>query len=324
VTDDAPTSPAPADETRVALAASVRVTLVDHPQRWLSPKWFYDDLGSTLFEAITKVPEYYPTVREKAILAARADEIAELSGADTLVELGSGTSEKTRVLLDAFTATGQLRRFCPLDVSATTLAVAAEAVAAEHPDIEVVPVVGDFLEDLHRIPTGGRRLVVFLGGTIGNLTPEEQDRFLGLVAATLGPGDGVLLGTDLVKDVDRLLAAYDDAIGVTAAFNRNVLAVLNRELGADFDLTRWRHEARWDADAERIEMHLVATEAQAVHVPGADVEVKVEEGESIQTEISSKFRVERLPELFRAAGLAVEVTWTDPDGDVALTLAQRH
>lgn len=317
------TSPdAPGASAPETMADSVRRTLSESPQRWLSPKWLYDDLGSILFDAITRVPHYYPTSRERAILETRSGEVAALSGADTLVELGSGTSEKTRLLLDAFTATGQLQRFCPLDVSATTLAVASEAIGAEHPGLEVVPVVGDFLHDLDRIPVGGRRLVAFLGGTIGNLTPAEQVHFIGRVAATLAPGDGLLLGTDLVKDVDRLLTAYDDPIGVTAAFDRNVLAVLNRELDADFDLTQWRHEARWDEVQERIEMHLVARSAQVVSVPGADLEFKVEEGESIQTEISSKFRLERLPALLEPAGFSVAATWTDPDGDLALTLAQ--
>ncbi|HYI62571.1 MAG TPA: L-histidine N(alpha)-methyltransferase [Acidimicrobiales bacterium] len=321
------TAPAPALASAAraeTLAESVRRTLTDEPQRWLSPKWFYDDLGSVLFDAITRLPEYYPTRRERAILQARATEIATASGADTLVELGSGTSEKTRLLLDAFTATGQLRRFCPLDVSGTTLAAAAEVIAAAHPGLEVHPVEGDFLHDLDRIPAGGRRLVVFLGGTIGNLTPEEQGRFLDRVSATLAPGDGLLLGTDLVKDVERLLAAYDDAVGVTAAFDRNVLAVLNRELGADFDLPHWRHESRWDAERERVEMHLVAAAGQLVHIPGAGLEIKVEEGESIQTEISSKFRVDRLPALLAPAGFDVASTWTDPDGDFALTLAVRR
>jgi L-histidine N-alpha-methyltransferase len=305
------------------MAENIRRTLTDSPQRWLSPKWFYDDLGSVLFDAITRVPEYYPTARERAILLARADEIVVASGADTLVELGSGTSDKTRLLLDAFTAGGQLRRFCPLDVSATTLATAAEAIGAEHPGLDVAPVVGDFLHDLHRIPTGGRRLVVFLGGTIGNLTPDEQARFLRRVADALVPGDSLLLGTDLVKDTARLLTAYDDPVGVTAAFNRNILAVLNRELGADFDLRAWRHEARWDAAGERIEMHLVAREAQSVRIPGARLDLKLDEGESIQTEISSKFRIERLPSLLGPAGFSVDSVWCDPDGDVALTLATR-
>lgn len=318
----APPAPGATEPTSSeSLADNVRRTLDASPQRWLSPKWLYDDLGSVLFDAITKVPHYYPTSRERAILEARSTEVAARSGADTLVELGSGTSDKTRLLLDAFTATGQLRRFCPLDVSATTLAVAAEAIGAEHPELDVVPVVGDFLHDLDRIPTGGTRLVVFLGGTIGNLTPVEQADFIAQVAATLAPGDGLLLGTDLVKDVDRLLTAYDDPIGVTAAFNRNVLAVLNHELGADFDLRRWRHEARWDADEERIEMHLVATEAQVVGLPGAELEIKVDEGESIRTEISSKFRLDRLPALLEPAGFAVDEIWTDPDVDLALTLA---
>jgi L-histidine N-alpha-methyltransferase len=305
------------------MAENVGRTLRDQPQRWLSPKWFYDDLGSVLFDAITRVPEYYPTSRERAILAARSDEIAAASGADTIVELGSGTSEKTRLLLDAFASAGSLRRFVPLDVSVEVLEQAAAAIAAERPGIEVVPVVGDFLDDLDRIPAGGRRLVVFLGGTIGNLTPDEQGNFLGRVAATLAPGDGLLLGTDLVKDVDRLLAAYDDPVGVTAAFNRNVLAVLNRELGADADLRRWRHEARWDADRERIEMHLVAEGPQVLRVPACDLTLTFADGESIQTEISTKFRVEGLAPMLAKSGFGRSTIWTDPDGDFALTLALR-
>ena len=305
------------------MAENVGRTLRDEPQRWLSPRWFYDDLGSILFDAITHLDDYYPTPRERAILAARSAEIASASGADTLIELGSGTSEKTRLLLDAFAAAGTLRRFVPLDVSALVLEQAAAAIAAERPDVEVVPVVGDFLHDLDRIPGGGRRLVVFLGGTIGNLTPDEQGNFLGRVAATLAPGDGLLLGTDLVKDVRRLLVAYDDPIGVTAAFNRNVLAVLNRELGADADLRRWRHEARWDADAERVEMHLVSTGAQVLRVPACDLVLGFADGESIQTEISAKFRPEGLAPLLEKAGFTGARTWTDDDGDFALTLATR-
>lgn len=308
---------------RESMADNVGRTLRDQPQRWLSPRWFYDDLGSVLFDAITRLPEYYPTARERSILASRAAEIAAASGADTLVELGSGTSEKTRLLLDAFSEAGTLRRFVPLDVSVEVLEQAAAAIAAERPAVEVVPIVGDFLHDLDRIPAGGRRLVVFLGGTIGNLTPDEQGHFLARVAATLAPGDGLLLGTDLVKDVDRLLAAYDDPVGVTAAFNRNVLAVLNRDLGADADLRRWRHEARWDAERERIEMHLVSVGAQVLRVPACDLEIALADGESIQTEISAKFRLDGLAPLLAKAGFGTSTTWTDDAGDFALTLALR-
>lgn len=313
----------PTPPTPESMAENVGRTLRDQPQRWLSPKWFYDDLGSILFDAITHLDAYYPTSRERAILAARSDEIAAASGADTLVELGSGTSEKTRLLLDAFDRAGTLRRFVPLDVSALVLEQAAAAIAAERPGVEVVPVVGDFLHDLDRIPAGGRRLVVFLGGTIGNLTPDEQGNFLGRVADTLAPGDGLLLGTDLVKAVDRLLVAYDDPIGVTAAFDRNVLAVLNRELGADADLRRWRHEARWDADRERIEMHLVSDGPQVLRVPACDLELAFADGQSIQTEISAKFRLEGLAPLLAKSGFSSVETWTDPDGDFALTLGLR-
>lgn len=303
------------------MAADVARSLTDAPQRWLSPKWFYDDLGSTLFDAITRLEEYYPTARERAILTARADEIAS-SGADTLIELGSGTSDKTRILLEAFGRAGRLHRFCPLDVSETTLGAAADAIAGSHPGLDVEPVVGDFLHDLDRIPREGRRLIVFLGGTIGNLTPDEQGDFLARLARGLNPGDGLLLGTDLVKDPERLIAAYDDPIGVTAAFDRNVLAVLNRSLDADFVLRAWRHEARWDAADERIEMHLVATTAQTVTVRRADLEIDFAEGESIRTEISCKFRLDGLAPLLAKAGFDDVTTWTDDDGDYALSLAR--
>ena len=211
------------EDVRTGLTADVK----DIP-----PKWFYDDRGSALFDEITRLPEYYPTRRERAILAERAPEIVRRSRADTLVELGSGTSEKTRVLLDAMRDAGQLARFVPFDVSKQTLHDAAAAIEQEYPGVDVQPVVGDFTLDLDVIPRAGRRLVAFLGGTIGNLLPPARAQFLHDVAAMLGPDDSFLLGTDLVKDVARLEAAYDDARGVTAEFNKNVLHVMNRELDA--------------------------------------------------------------------------------------------
>ncbi len=289
----------------------------------LPPKWFYDDVGSQLFDEITRLPEYYPTRRERWILEHHAADVARLSGADTLVELGSGTSEKTRLLLDAFVAHrgDGFRRFVPFDVSETTLRGAAAAVAAEYPTVQVHAVVGDFEHHLGTLPDGGRRLVAFLGGTIGNLDPKQRAEFLADLAAGLAPGDGLLLGTDLVKDVDRLVAAYDDAAGVTAAFNRNVLAVVNRELGADFVPERFAHVARFDTDQEWIEMRLRADEAHEVRVADLDLVIGFEAGEEMRTEISAKFRREGVEAELSSAGLALACWWTDPAGDFAVSLS---
>ena len=308
------------EDLRAALEADARAGLTAAPKD-LPPKYFYDDRGSQLFDDITRLAEYYPTRAERTILAARADEIAELTGADTLVELGSGTSEKTRLLLDALARAGRLRRFVPFDVSETTLRDAAHAIAAEHPKVEVHAVVGDFEHHLDRLPGGGRRVVAFLGGTIGNLEPTTRARFLAAVRGGLGPDDSLLLGTDLVKDPDRLVAAYDDAAGVTAAFNRNLLHVLNRELGADFAPDEFAHIARWDPDEEWIEMLLRPRAAQTVKVPVLDLVVEFDAGEAMRTEISAKFRPERVDAELAAAGLQLRAWWTDPAGDFALSLA---
>ena len=318
------------DATAQALAADVRAGLGATPKS-LPPKWFYDDRGSELFDEITRLPEYYPTRRERSILDARGAEIAARTGADTLVELGSGTSEKTRLLLDALTGrtsgagSGTLIRFVPFDVSEQTLRDAAAAVATEYPGVTVHAVVGDFEHHLDRIPApttaGARRLVAFLGGTIGNLTPEMRAAFLADLAGGLGPGDALLLGTDLVKDTDRLVAAYDDAAGVTAEFNRNVLHVLNRELHADFAVDAFTHVARWDPEHEWIEMRLRADGPQTVHVRDLDLVVTFADGEEVRTEISSKFRRDTVARELDAAGFTLDQWWTDPDGDFALSLA---
>lgn len=305
-----------------ALTNDVRRGLSASPKD-VPPKWFYDDRGSQLFDEITRLDEYYPTRAERSILVERADEIAAVSGADTLIELGSGTSEKTRLLLDALARAGQLRRFVPFDVSETTLRDAAHAIAGEHPDIDVHAVVGDFERHLHELPRGGRRLIAFLGGTIGNLPPDTRAEFLATIASDLEPGDSFLLGTDLVKDVDRLVTAYDDASGVTAAFNRNVLYVVNRELGADFDAESFTHVARWNADSEWIEMWLRSEQTQSVKVPELDLVVEFEAGEEMRTEISAKFRRPGITKELAAAGLTLKHWWTDQAGDFALTLSQR-
>ncbi|TNM38454.1 L-histidine N(alpha)-methyltransferase [Nocardioides albidus] len=303
-----------------SLAADVRRGLSSYP-RTLPPRWLYDDRGSALFDEITRLPEYYPFAAERSILEAHAEEIVTASGATSLIELGSGTSEKTRLLLDAFTSAGQLQRFAPVDVAEGTLRQAAADIAARHPGLEVVAVVGDFTLHLAHLPAGGRRMVAFLGGTIGNLYREERAAFLGALADVLEPGDSLLLGTDLVKSADRLIAAYDDSQGVTEAFIRNSLVVVNRELGADFDPDSFSYVPFWDPHMERMDLRLRAEVPQRVAIPGADLVLDLAMGEEIRIEISTKFRVSRIAAELEAAGLDVARVWTDEAGDFALTLA---
>lgn len=292
--------------------------------RTLPPKWLYDRAGSELFDQITRLPEYYPFAREHAILEAHAADIVAASGATTLVELGSGTSEKTRLLLDAFTEAGQLTRFAPVDVSEDFLRDAAAQLARRYPQVQVEAVVGDFTLHLAHLPRGGRRMVAFLGGTIGNLYIEERAAFLGALADNLEAGDSLLLGTDLVKSADRLIAAYNDEAGVTAEFVLNSLRVLNRELGADFDLDGFAYIPFWDAHMERMDLRLRAEMPQRVTIPGAGLTLDLASGEEIRVEISTKFRLDRLAEELGAAGLAVTQTWTDDQDDFALTLATKE
>ncbi|MFB9903928.1 L-histidine N(alpha)-methyltransferase [Allokutzneria oryzae] len=309
-----------ADAAR-SLRADVLSGLTATP-KWLPPKWFYDARGSALFEDITRLPEYYPTRAEREILDGAADEIARVTGAETLVELGSGSSEKTRLLLDSLHNHGLLKRFVPLDVSTSALAMAASSIASDYPDVEVHGVVGDFTAHLDAIPAVPNRMIAFLGGTIGNLAPEERTVFLRSVRETLEPGEWLLLGADLVKDPAVLVPAYDDAAGVTAEFNRNVLHVLNRELGADFDVERFEHVARWNAEQERIEMWLRARQAMAVTIAELGLNLSFAEGEEMRTEISSKFRRQGLADELYAAGLALRRFWTDEQGRFAVALAQ--
>jgi L-histidine N-alpha-methyltransferase len=306
------------------LAHDVREGLTSTPKT-LPPKWFYDAVGSELFEEITRLEEYYPTRREREVLTTYAGEIAARTTAQTLVELGSGSSEKTRLLLDALDAEGSLERYVPVDVSESALTAAAAALAGDYPQLPVHGVVADFERHLELLPRGGRRLVAFLGGTIGNFEPAPRADFLARIAATLEPGDTFLLGTDLVKDPDRLVAAYDDAAGVTAAFNLNVLAVVNRELDADFDLDAFSHVAVWDAGQSWIEMRLRSLRSQTVHVRALDREVAFEvafaRDEQMRTEVSAKFSRGRVEREYAAAGLHLEAWWTDAAGDYALSLA---
>ncbi len=308
------------DDAAAALRADALAGLTAAPKT-LPPRWFYDQRGSELFDEITRLPEYYPTRTERAILAARAPEIAAATRAEMLVELGSGTSDKTRLLLTALRGTGALRRFVPFDVDPSVLRQAAAALTAEYPGLAVEAVVGDFTRHLAELPHGGRRLVAFLGSTIGNLEPGPRAAFLAELAGTLRPGDSFLLGTDLVKDPVRLVRAYDDAAGVTAEFNRNVLAVLNRELGADFDLSRFRHVPRWDAERELVDIRLRSLAQQTVRFRDLRLEVVFEEGEDLHTEVSAKFRREAVARELAAAGLALRAWWTDPAGDFALSLS---
>ncbi|SCF21693.1 L-histidine Nalpha-methyltransferase [Micromonospora viridifaciens] len=302
-----------------SLREDVRAGLTARP-KWLPPKWFYDSRGGELFEEITRLPEYYPTRAERAVLAEHADEIVERTGAKTLIELGSGSSEKTRLLLDAFTHHGDLGTFVPLDVSVDALRQSTGQIAAEYPGLRVRGIVGDFTRQLDRLPTGGRRLVAFLGGTIGNLLPVERAEFLTALRAALETGDWVLIGTDLVKDPKVIVPAYDDAAGVTADFNRNVLRVINRELGADFDPEAFAHVAIWDPEQEWIEMRLRAERPIRAHVLDLDVEFAA--GEELRTEISAKFRPEGIAAELADAGFESQALWTDPDGLFGVTLAR--
>lgn len=304
-----------------ALRTDVRAGLTASPKA-LPPKYFYDGRGSELFDEITRLPEYYPTRAETAILQEHSAQIAELSGARALVELGSGTSEKTRLLLRALSDAGTLQRFIPFDVDPVVLTEAAAVISAEYPGLAVEPVVGDFEEHLKLLGGGDGRMIAFLGSTIGNMTPPERARFLAEVASTMRDGDTFLVGTDLVKDPGRLQRAYDDSAGVTAEFNRNVLVVINRDLRADFDIEAFEHLAVWDAENERIEMRLRSTRAQTVTIGDLDLQVSFAEGEQMRTEYSSKFRPAGIAAELGAAGLQTVRFWTDPDGDFGLTLAR--
>ena len=313
----------PADYLARALRADALAGLSATPKT-LPPKWFYDAQGSALFEKITELPEYYPTRAERSILRAAAAEIAALSDAHVLVELGSGSSDKTRLLLDALRDLGTLRSYVPVDVSESALALAGDALAVEYQGLEVHAVVSDFEEHLG-LPGADAgaapRLVAFLGSTIGNMVPGQRASFLARVRAQLLPGDAFLLGTDLVKDPALLVAAYDDDAGVTAAFNKNVLSVLNAELGADFDLDAFEHVAVWDAVAEWIEMRLRSVADQEVSVPGIGLTVRFAAGEEMRTEVSAKFRRAGVERELAVAGFAMRSWWTDAAGQFGLSLS---
>jgi L-histidine Nalpha-methyltransferase len=303
-----------------ALRADARAGLTASPKT-LPPKWLYDEHGSELFEKITQLDEYYPTRAERSILASVAAEIADQTRATTLVELGAGAADKTRLLLDALRAGGTLRSFVPVDVSEAALVEAARRVLASYPGLQVRAVVSDFEEHLGLPAGAGSRLVAFLGGTIGNLLPRQRAAFLASLRARLRAGDALLLGTDLVKDPGVLHAAYDDAAGVTAAFNKNVLAVLNSQLGANFDLAAFDHVALWDRAAEWIEMRLRSAERQVVSLPAIGLTVEFAEGEEMRTEVSAKFRRDGVAAELAAAGFTMTRWWTDAEGRFGLSLS---
>ncbi len=309
----------PAD-LRAHLEQDARVGLTAG-HKWLPPKYFYDDIGSDLFEEITRLPEYYPTRSEREILSLHADEIAAAARADVLLELGSGSSEKTRLLLDAMQRTGRLAGYVPVDVSAGALRQAMAGLRQGYPTLQLRGAVADFDHHLDLLPAPGTRLFALLGGTIGNYPPRQRRTFLAHLAAAMRPGETFLLGIDLVKAPERLVAAYDDSAGVTAVFNRNVLRVLNTELDGDLDADAFDHVAVWDPEHEWIEMRLRARRAMSARLSAIDLDISFARGEHLRTEISAKFHREGVESELREAGLTPEGWWTD--GDFAVVLARR-
>ncbi|MEM9204638.1 MAG: L-histidine N(alpha)-methyltransferase [Actinomycetota bacterium] len=298
------------------IAEGLRSTPKDLP-----PKWLYDARGSDLFDQITRLDEYYPTEAERSILRAHAADIVERAGADTIVELGSGTSDKTRALLDAAVAAKTLERFIPFDVSESFLRDAARMLAERYPGVMIHGVVGDFDRHLDRIPAGGRRLVMLLGGTIGNYPPVERKGLLTEIVQGLEPGDHVLLGTDLIKDVARMEVAYDDPHGVSAAFAKNVLAVINRKLGGSFDLDAFDYVSRWDPDNEWIDMGLRSRRDQLVAVDALDMVVPFAKGEIMRNEVSGKFDPDAFTDELAAVGLDVVQWYHDAANDFGVSLS---
>jgi L-histidine Nalpha-methyltransferase len=304
------------------LASDARLGLARELKE-LPPKYFYDERGSQLFEQITELPEYYPTRVERSILESRGAEVIAAAGSPvTLIELGSGSAAKTRSLLDAMQDAGCLETYVPVDISEEITRQTAERLADEYPGLEVSGVVCDFEQHLERISVGGPRLIAFLGGTIGNFYPAPRREFLARIASLLDPDDRLLLGTDLVKETARLEAAYDDAAGVTAEFNKNVLHVLNRELDADFEVEAFEHRAFFDAANAWIDIRLRSLAEQSVSLADIDMTIDLEHGEEIRTEISCKFTRPALERVYAAAGLEMTGWFTDPEGDFALSLAR--
>lgn len=305
---------------RSLLARDAREGLTRFP-KMLPPKYFYDDHGSRLFDAICDLPEYYPTRTEYALLERIAGPIVRETRPSHLVELGSGASRKTRVLLDALCAQRPDACYVPIDVSEAMLRRSAAALRADYPELRIHGIVGDYDHHLRHSPPAQRRLVAFLGSTIGNFTPLQAVSFLRALGGQMARGDHLLVGLDLVKPIPVLEAAYNDAAGVTAEFNRNVLRVLNRELAADFDLERFDHVAFFNGEEEQIEMHLGARDSHRVYLRGLDLKVDFARGETIRTEISRKFRPETAQAMLAQGGFALQAWFPSPDGYFALALA---
>lgn len=309
------------DDIDKALRVDVRAGLTSSPKE-LPPKWFYDERGSDLFDQITRLDEYYQTEAEREILTENAAEIVAVTQADTIVELGSGTSDKTKAILDAAVAARTLQRFVPFDVSEEFLKASVESLSQRYPSLNVHGVVGDFDHHIPYLPSGGRQLLMFLGGTLGNYRPIERKELLSAIASRQEPGDFVLLGVDLVKDIGRLERAYDDSKGVTAAFNKNVLSVVNRRLDANFDLDQFEHVARFDTEDEWIEMLLRSTVDQQVRIEALELDVDFAAGEFMRTEVSAKFRQSGFESELQAVGLTPVMWLTDRAGDFAVSVSR--
>lgn len=292
--------------------------------RWLPSKYFYDDHGSELFVEITKLPEYYQTRAERALLVHVADDIIAHTGARELVEIGSGAASKTQVLLDAMERCNQLSLFVPMDVSEGIVLSTSRDLLERYPGLHIHGVVGDFMNHLGEIPDTEKRLVIFLGGTIGNLPPEAARGFLRDLGRQMNSGEYILLGMDRIKDRERLEAAYNDSAGVTAAFNRNILRVVNRLAGGDFDPELFRHKAIWNADAHRIEMWLIAEADQEVRLEELDLDLRVRRGEEMLTEISTKYDRDLATGLLNDSGYDLDRWYSDPNDLFALCLAVKR
>ena len=304
------------------LAVDARMGL-SAPFKELPPKYFYDERGSILFEEITRLPEYYATRAERAILERHGEEIVAAAEPSTLMELGSGSAAKTRRLLDAMRDASSLEAYVPVDISEEITRHTAGQLVEEYPGLRVHGVVCDYETHLERVPREPGGLIAFLGGTIGNFQPQVRRSFLARIASLMYPEDRFLLGTDLVKDRDRLEAAYNDSAGMTAEFNKNVLQVLNRELGADFDPAAFAHLAFWDELNSWIDIRLRSLARQTVTIPTLGMQVEFAAGEEMRTEISAKFTREQLEAVYHEVGLEIVDWWTDPDGLFALSLACR-
>lgn len=306
---------AAADELRRALGA---------PRPWIPARWFYDDAGCDLFVQITALDEYYQTRTEQALLDEHMDALVRGHGITELVEIGSGAARKTRTILDGMEGAGTLRRFIPFDISPGAITASAADIAGAYPGVRVHGVAGDFSRHLSRIPrrpADGRRMVAFLGGTIGNLDPPKRRTMLRRLARLLRPGDCLLMGTDLAHDPEVLVRAYDDAEGITAEFNRNIIRHINHAYAGDADPGHFAHVARWNARASRIEMHLRARRDIDWNIAGLGIVVPIEAGSTIRTEISCKFTRESVRAMYEDAGLALAAWNEDPLGRYALSVA---